>query len=96
MLARTDALMSRAETGKMSAASIVPVVSGCHPTVPISTSLRRLGSTIVRTLVHRLQGDSLAMRFTPDRRDWTLKLYADNACRRISLGELLQRSDVAS
>jgi hypothetical protein len=32
--ARTDALMSRAETGKMSAASIVPVISGCHPAVP--------------------------------------------------------------
>jgi len=33
MSARTDALMSWAETGKMSATSNVPVVSGCHPAV---------------------------------------------------------------
>ena len=30
MSARTDALVSRSETGKMTA-SIVPVVAGCHP-----------------------------------------------------------------
>jgi hypothetical protein len=35
MSARTDALVSWAETGKMSATSIVPVVSGCHPAVRI-------------------------------------------------------------
>jgi hypothetical protein len=30
MSARTDALVSRSETGKMTA-SIVPIVAGCHP-----------------------------------------------------------------
>jgi hypothetical protein len=38
MSARTDALLSRAETGKMSSASIVPVMSGCHPAVRSSNA----------------------------------------------------------
>jgi hypothetical protein len=33
MSARTDALVSRAETGKINSASIFPVVAGCHPAV---------------------------------------------------------------
>lgn len=31
MSARTDALLSRAETGKNSTASIISVMAGCHP-----------------------------------------------------------------
>jgi hypothetical protein len=34
MSARTDALMSRPETGKIVSASIFPVAAGCHPAVP--------------------------------------------------------------
>ncbi|MGL9617076.1 hypothetical protein QRQ56_03670 [Bradyrhizobium sp. U531] len=42
MSARTDALMSWAETGKMRATSIVPVASGCHPAVRIVNPASRL------------------------------------------------------
>jgi hypothetical protein len=36
--ARTDALMSRPETGKMTA-SVIPVAAGCHPAVPAFNDL---------------------------------------------------------
>jgi hypothetical protein len=38
MSARTDTLVSQAETGKMSTASIVPVVAGCHPARAVLTT----------------------------------------------------------
>src|ERR1044072_1686612 len=39
-LRRTDALMSRQETGKITASDI-PVASGCHPAVPFLNALSR-------------------------------------------------------
>jgi len=42
MSARTDALLSQPETGKMTA-SIVPVLAGCHPAQVSDNPLRMLG-----------------------------------------------------
>ena len=50
MLARTNALVSRSETGKMSAAPIIPVVSGRHPAVRSLTPFASLVLAVRRTV----------------------------------------------